>query len=361
MPNQEIHSQITGKFANLQPDLFYPWNVNAIDRKDGKLVVTGWALPLAGRLANTQIYCNGLPGRTEWTEYPEFESTFSYWPNGTQAGFTSVWELDGVGRDLLCLEVRTTAGEMLPPQHRMYFSFDIEADTIVPDDTVMSSIGNIPPILFVHSGYSLAHGFDRVIRLAGGSGLAGACEILDWGCGSARVTQHVRRFAQASAKVAAIDVDPRAIEWCRANVRGVDFGVCDLNPPTRFNDGRFDLVYAYSVLTHLRIDDARRWVSEIRRILKPGGYFAFTTLGVTSMAWLFPGGEPNLAEQIVTRGISDIAKNTDIDGVIADKDYYRNTWVSNRYVRDAWGGGFAYCYYESCFHHYQDVHVMRKL
>jgi len=171
----------------------------------------------------------------------------------------------------------------------------------------------------------------------------------------------VRRFAPATANVEAIDVDSRAIDWCAANVCNVAFSLCDLEPPVSFADSQFDVIYAYSVLTHLRVDDARRWVLEMQRILKPGGYFAFTTLGVTSMAWLFPGGEVNLADQIKTKGISDAAKNTDIDGLICNQEYYRNTWVSNKYVRDTWGKGFAYCYYESCFHHYQDVHVMRKL
>ena len=53
----------------------------------------------------------------------------------------------------------------------------------------------------------------------------------------------------------------------------------ELTPPLPYDDSSFDLVYAFSVMTHLSEELQRAWVQECRRVLKPGGYFVFSTLG----------------------------------------------------------------------------------
>jgi SAM-dependent methyltransferase len=56
--------------------------------------------------------------------------------------------------------------------------------------------------------------------------------------------------------------------------------VNDLEPPLRFaEEDSFDLVTAASVFTHIPLDLQRRWLEEIRRILRPGGYFLCTVAG----------------------------------------------------------------------------------
>ena len=44
-----------------------------------------------------------------------------------------------------------------------------------------------------------------------------------------------------------------------------------VEPPLRFADGSFDIVYAYSVFSHLSERVQLRWVEEFARILRPGG------------------------------------------------------------------------------------------
>ena len=76
-------------------------------------------------------------------------------------------------------------------------------------------------------------------------------------------------------------VNARQIEWARKHVPGVEFHVNELEPPLRFaEDETFDLVTSASVFTHIPLDLQRPWLKEIRRVVKPGGYFLCTVAGV---------------------------------------------------------------------------------
>jgi SAM-dependent methyltransferase len=53
----------------------------------------------------------------------------------------------------------------------------------------------------------------------------------------------------------------------------------DLDPPLPYDESSFELVYALSVITHLPEDLQHAWVAECRRVLEPGGFLLFSTLG----------------------------------------------------------------------------------
>jgi SAM-dependent methyltransferase len=55
--------------------------------------------------------------------------------------------------------------------------------------------------------------------------------------------------------------------------------VNQLEPPLRYEDGQFDLVYAISVFTHLPHDLERAWIAELSRIVAPAGLLLLTTHG----------------------------------------------------------------------------------
>jgi len=55
--------------------------------------------------------------------------------------------------------------------------------------------------------------------------------------------------------------------------------VNQLSPPLPYAEASFDLVYAFSVMTHLSDELQHAWVAECGRVLRPGGLFLFSTLG----------------------------------------------------------------------------------
>jgi SAM-dependent methyltransferase len=101
--------------------------------------------------------------------------------------------------------------------------------------------------------------------------------LLDWGCGCGRVLRHWSGLG--GTEISGCDINPRMVAWCNENLPFVRATVNDLAPPLPYADGSFDLVYAFSVMTHLSEKLQRDWVEECRRVLKPGGYFLFSTLG----------------------------------------------------------------------------------
>ena len=69
------------------------------------------------------------------------------------------------------------------------------------------------------------------------------------------------------------------VDWCNEHLPFAEAAVNELSPPLPYGDSTFDLVYAFSVMTHLSEELQHAWVGECRRVLKPGGYFVFSTLG----------------------------------------------------------------------------------
>ena len=101
--------------------------------------------------------------------------------------------------------------------------------------------------------------------------------ILDFGCGCGRVIRHFHSLKRA--RMYGTDYNPRLVDWCRSNLLFAEFGVNGLSPPLIYGDGSFDLIYAFSVFTHLSEELQLSWIAELSRVLKPGGYLLLTTHG----------------------------------------------------------------------------------
>jgi SAM-dependent methyltransferase len=101
--------------------------------------------------------------------------------------------------------------------------------------------------------------------------------LLDWGCGCGRVLRHWSSLEGTA--VHGCDINPKMVEWCNAHLPFAAVKVNELSPPLPYAQDTFDLVYAFSVMTHLSEELQQQWVAECRRVLKPGGYLLFSTLG----------------------------------------------------------------------------------
>jgi SAM-dependent methyltransferase len=134
-------------------------------------------------------------------------------------------------------------------------------------------------------GGRLAEEALRTAVARAGTSLEDMTSVLDFGCGCGRVT---RRLADLPGEVHGSDFDAVAVDWCRRNLPFATFTQNELEPPLPFAAGEHDLVYAFSVLTHLPVPIQHAWVDELARVLRLGGLLLLSTHGERYLERLAP-------------------------------------------------------------------------
>lgn len=97
--------------------------------------------------------------------------------------------------------------------------------------------------------------------------------VLDLGCGDGIFTAAAAAFGASS--VIGVDVAQAALDRAGRAHPDLAFAHVEEAGPLPFPDNRFELVWASEVIEH--IADTGRWLSEVRRVLVPGGRLALTT------------------------------------------------------------------------------------
>lgn len=100
-------------------------------------------------------------------------------------------------------------------------------------------------------------------------------DILDFGCGVGRVAMPF--YYKYKRPNAAIDIQRFAIEFMTKTLPGTNPTKSKISPPLDYPDASFDVIYAISVWTHMNKDTGYNWLSEVNRLLRPGGIALLTT------------------------------------------------------------------------------------
>lgn len=112
--------------------------------------------------------------------------------------------------------------------------------------------------------------------------------ILEWGCGPARVIRHIPHAFDAEVKVLGCDYNPESINWCKNNIPNVEFVLNALSPPLPFDSNQFDFIYSISVFTHLSESVSHQWIDELYRVTRPNGILIISMNGDSRMSFLLP-------------------------------------------------------------------------
>ncbi len=173
--------------------------------------------------------------------------------------------------------------------------------------------------------------------------------ILDFGCGCGRIMRHWKNLK--GPKLYGSDYNPRLVKWCDFNLPFAEFAVNSLESGFKYEDEKFDFIYAISVFTHLTEKMGLFWISELDRVLKPGGIMYLTFMGTTRAPSLpkelracFEAG------QLVVTGAKHTGRNT--CAAFHPEQYIRNVFARGLNVLDFIPGGATDAF--------QDVFLLQK-
>ena len=142
-----------------------------------------------------------------------------------------------------------------------------EQNNLPADMLRLLVVSNIDPYLFVQKGN---HGVELIRRLLDEHhiDIHSFRNILDFGVGCGRI---IRWWEDLSTSISfwGTDINELLVRWCKENIRFGSFGVNSLNPPTSYENSKFDFLYALSVFTHLALKTQSEWLAEFARILGP--------------------------------------------------------------------------------------------
>lgn len=99
--------------------------------------------------------------------------------------------------------------------------------------------------------------------------------VLDFGCGAGRLIQ----MFPTDAAISGCDPNGPLVEFCQSRFPHADVYRSEPEPPLKWSDNTFDLVYSFSVFSHLRRDSEERWLAELARVGMPGCIYLITIQG----------------------------------------------------------------------------------
>jgi SAM-dependent methyltransferase len=184
---------------------------------------------------------------------------------------------------------------------------------------------------FRNEGADHVRCINKITQTYTGKGLDSIGSILDWGCGCGRMARHLP--IEARDKFVGVYIDPINIRWCRENLPFGSYILIDINPPTPFDAGTFDLIYSHSVLTHLNENNQDKWLREIARICRGIAILSVHSHYSESMnSWC---EDIDMLTRFLDRGFVCTEKaNKDLEEEFGD--YYTDSAYTHGHIRTHW-------------------------
>lgn len=351
------------------PEPPYFWNINSYNLSLPELSISGWALPWYGLPNNKAIWLRNNTKLPFTDESPiDLSSHFPYWPNSqtsrleAKAGDLSPEVVSDDAVTLMCAP--SSQSEWQRPtldQYSRWLSLPVSKSHEIPPAHLVAHIGESSPDFFCLSGKTLFDGFRLAAETFCGKPFHQLQSVLDWGCGPGRIGVHaLNHLAHHDRRQIyhGVDIDHMTVEWAADKI-GPHFFRSEINPPLRYEDGFFEFIFAYSVFTHLDLENQKRWLQELHRICSGNGVIAVTVMSELAMFFSQPAAKPDIIRAWKKAGISDSTKNDQLSESGISGNYYRNVWMTKDFIQSKWGQSFDILGLFPNFHFYQDLVVLR--
>jgi SAM-dependent methyltransferase len=319
------------------------WCIDRVHYDDGWLEIEGWAIPPEDEYCPVTFSVNGTEfGEIDFPGYREDIADLFWYRHGAELSAFAC--RSPITREELFAHgpaafqfCEKKSLRPLREEHTVYW-LDPRLDTLpLPSRRRRRRVhGRSDPASFLAQGANTFVKLERAFEKICGRGFVDAQHILDWGCGSGRVTRYFQALSGVS--IAGTDIDASNVDWCSENLSFATFSTCGHDPPTSFPAASFDLIIGISVMTHLAQVDRAAWLRELQRILASGGICMLTIHGAVSLS------RTSFELESLTRwrrmgfldgGISLAAKE-----LTSEPERYIDCFLSEAYVRDTWSEHF---------------------
>ena len=180
------------------------------------------------------------------------------------------------------------------------------------------------------------------------------CRILDFGCGWGRM---LRFFVKdvPTQNLYGSDVGAHLVELAANANPWATITVNAPLPPVNFGDESLDLIYLYSVFSHLAEDAQLAWIAEFGRLLRDGGLLIATTWPREYIEWCeearherpspvhHPGGLrafPETEHWLAEYDAGRFCYAPTGAGANLSADFYGETCVPRGYATERWSDYF---------------------
>ncbi|HEY2006346.1 MAG TPA: class I SAM-dependent methyltransferase, partial [Solirubrobacteraceae bacterium] len=329
----------------------------------------GWLLhPARGPFDELEVWWNGSPlGFAERVERPDLAESIYWLPRVGEAGFALLLPAgESAGR----LDVLPVRGSRRTGRYSLEFVAASRETHPVPPAELTQRISGLDGDAFRLSGQKVFTDlWDQVTSTLGDTR---SLRLLDWGCGCGRLTRYLARTE--CCELLGCDIDEQAVAWCDAHLPGT-FEVTSAYPPLPYDEASLDVVFASSIFTHLQRADQERWLSELQRVIRPGGLLLASVMGTYAAMLGAPTRLRRLAApgsilavasaarryaKFLSAGITD----GDLDGrldAIAPSRYYRSVMQTQAYTTSTWSAYFEVAdYLPRGLQGHQDLVVLRR-
>ncbi|WP_445634867.1 methyltransferase domain-containing protein [Nostoc sp. DSM 114161] len=161
--------------------------------------------------------------------------------------------------------------------------------------------------------------------------LSSDSHVLDFGCGWGRIIRFFLKDVPID-NVYGVDVDEEMINLCRKTVKYGKYNVVNSSPPSNLPSESFDLIYAYSVFSHLNEATHIKWIEEFSRILKPNGLLIVTTRSRSHL---------DLCRSLREQGSHNDSHAQGLANSFVDYHAALSAYDNGKFLHEATGGGVS--------------------
>ncbi len=332
------------------------WLIGSHRVESSQLVVEGWAI--SKRTEQARFLINGEPFDEVYYPLPSPDLADIFWntPTAGTARFVvktqfdhSLIYPDGFAR----LEFLAEEPDREPARHRAWY-LPSEDLPVPAGERIYRVIGVADSVNYLIGGATIYKRFEYYLQQKFAKTFKDFNNILDWGCGSGRVSRYFRQVTSLQG----VDIDGDNIQWCQTHLPHGQFSQIPLQPPMSFPAQTFDLIIGISVLTHLSEEHQFAWLQELKRIAKKDALLILSVQGLSQMGLYRP--PPALLRDIETKGFLVTGRNSNLDAVMTDKTYYIDVIQSRDYLYTNWTKYFTIIDIVNALAANQDIVVMKN-